>query len=103
MSIIKKIKSKRLDNIIKENSIEIKKYNFLNVDVQGVDLNVIMSLGEYINFFDFIYTEINTVEMYEGCHLLEEVDKKLSEHGFFRVMTHEYVGGGWGDALYLKK
>lgn len=97
------VTSKRLDTIIKENSLDIKKYNFLNVDVQGVDLNVIVSLGDNLKSFDYIYTEINTIEMYEGCHLLHEVDKKLSEYGFSRVMIHEYIGGGWGDALYLKR
>lgn len=50
--------------------ININDYNFLNVDVQGSDLNVILSFGELLNKIDFVYSEINTVEVYEGCHTI---------------------------------
>ena len=44
--------------------ININDYNFLNVDVQGSDLNVILSFGELLNKIDFVYSEINTVEVW---------------------------------------
>ena len=82
--------------------ININDYNFLNVDVQGSDLNVILSFGELLNKIDFVYSEINTVEVYEGCHTIDQFDDIMSIKGFERVMTHIYHGGGWGDALYIK-
>jgi len=92
-----------MDTLLIENYIKIDDFNFMNVDVQGADLNVILSMGEFLKNMDFIYTEINTIHMYDGCHLINEMDESLSEHGFIRTMTHEYHGGGWGDALYVKK
>ena len=95
-------KTKRFDNLCIENNIDINDYNFLNVDVQGADLNVILSFGDLLNKIDFIYSEVNTIEVYEGCHTIEQFDKVMLDKGFERVMTHIYHGGGWGDALYIK-
>lgn len=110
--------SRRFDSLIEEESLDMSKYNFLNVDIQGADLNAIMSFNEYIKNMDFIYSEFNTVEVYEGCHLIGEMDEYLKTKGFTRTLTHEYqmdganetitpigagrIPGHWGDALYVK-
>ena len=97
------MKTKRFDTLYTENDIDINDYNFLNVDVQGADLNAILSFGDLLDKIDFVYSEINTVEVYEGCHTIDKFDEVMDEKGFKRVMTHIYHGGGWGDALYIKK
>lgn len=98
------VKTKRLDTLLNENDISIEKYNGLALDIQGVELNALKSLGEYIENFDFILTEINVEELYEGCCLIGDLDSYLSNNGFCRVVTDLWDGGsvGWGDALYLK-
>ena len=95
--------TKRFDTLYSENDINIDDYNFLNVDVQGADLNAILSFGNLLDKIDFIYSEVNTVEVYEGCHTIDKFDEVMDEKGFQRVITHIYHGGGWGDALYIKK
>ncbi len=95
--------TKRFDTLCLEKKININDYNFLNVDVQGADLNVILSFGELLDKIDFVYSEINTVEVYENCHTLDVFDEIMDKHGFKRTMLHVYHGGGWGDALYIKK
>jgi len=113
-----KMTSKRFDTLINEENINVSDYNFLNVDIQGADLNAIMSFGDHIKHMDFIYSEFNTVEVYQGCHLITEMDRYLFNHGFTRTLTHEYqmdganetitpiglgrIPGHWGDALYVK-
>ena len=57
----------------------------------------------YLSTKVFVYSEVNTVEVYEGCHIIDKFDEVMDEKGFKRVMTHIYHGGGWGDALYIKK
>ena len=79
----------------------LKGFNFLNVDVQGVELNVIKSFGKLINNFDYIYTEINEEELYEGGCLVGEIDSYLSMFGFERTLT-KMTQFKWGDALYIK-
>ena len=92
----------RMDDFLEENSIDIKEFNFLNVDVQGVELNVMKSFGDSLGKLDYIYTEINKEELYVGANLLPEIDTYLDSRGFSRMalyMTPKH----WGDALYVKK
>lgn len=77
-------------------------FNFLNIDVQGVELNVIKSLGTRVNQFDYIYTEVNEEKLYKGCCLVGEIDSYLSDFGFTRILT-SMTKNHWGDALYVKK
>jgi FkbM family methyltransferase len=95
--------AKRIDTLFKENELNIDDYNFVNLDIQGAELLALKSFGSLIKNVDYIYTEINTIEMYDGCVLLKELDNYLAEIGFERVEIAMYEMGGWGDALYLKK
>jgi len=97
--------SKRLDSLFVEHNIEVKNYNGLVVDVQGVELKVLMSLGLLINNFKFIQSEVNLEELYEGCCLIDDLDKYLEQFGFERKITELWDNGsvGWGDAMYIKK
>jgi len=97
-------KCKRLDVLINENEININDYNGLVMDVQGVELHVLKSFEQYIKQMDFIQSEVNIEELYEGCCLIEDFDKYLLSFGFKRVVTKLWDDGavGWGDALYIK-
>lgn len=90
----------RLDTFCK-NSAYPDFYNFLNIDTQGTELSVIKSLGEYIKDIDYIYTEVNTEEVYKGCALLSEIDEYLSKYGFIRIAL-KMTKANWGDAFYKK-
>ena len=94
-----KIELVRLDEFI--NHEYIKEFNFLNVDVQGVELNVLKSLGELISGFNYIYTEVNEAQTYKGCSQMVDIDKYLSTYGFKREVTH-MEAQHWGDAFYIK-
>lgn len=96
------IKLRRLDWFFTHTGWNIKGFNFLNIDVQGVELNVMKSLGDLIGAFDYIYTEVNTEFVYEGCSLLSDIDDYLRHYGFERVETI-ITRANWGDALYVKK
>ena len=96
-----KVNTKRLDSLIKENSIDISSYNFLNIDIQGAELLALKGAGNLINSIDFIYTEVNTAHLYKNCALIEEIDYYLSHFGFSRKET-EMTEYEWGDALYVK-
>lgn len=90
-----------LKTLIEKNNIPINNLNFLNMDIQGVELKALKGLGEYLKHIDYIYTEVNTEEVYKGCGLMNEIDEFLYE--FERVETQIYKEFGWGDALYIRK
>ena len=98
------IKLVRLDEIFKEDDtfLSIDNYNFLNIDVQGVELNVIKSLGSFISKMDYIYTEVNEEYLYKECCLIKDIDCYLKPFGFVRECTR-ITPHRWGDALYIRK
>lgn len=95
------LETKTLKNIIENNVFDLKKYNFLNMDVQGSELKVLKGLDCYINDFDYIYSEINIEYLYENCVLLSELEEYLKGFGFSREETN-ITKFGWGDALFVK-
>jgi hypothetical protein len=92
------VNTKRLDSIMKPGEVP----NFINLDIQGVELSAIKSLGPLLNTIDFIYTEVNNREVYKGCTLVTDLDEYLFINGFKRVTTRWYLKEGWGDALYIR-
>ena len=77
--------------------------NFLNLDIQGAELNAIIGLGSRLNQFNWIFTEVNKKEVYSGCAKVTELDAYLTTFGFKRQTTRWEVGKGWGDALYARE
>lgn len=78
--------------------------NFINIDVQGYELEVFKGSTKTLNSIDYIYCEVNRGEMYEGNVMIDELDEFLSSYNFTRVETfwpEEWFQ--WGDALYIKK
>jgi len=97
-----KVKSKRIDTIIKDNGIDIGDYDFLNLDIQGAELIALKGMGETIKGFKYIYTEVNIGEVYKGCAKINEIDDYIGQYGFERVET-KITPSEWGDAFYIKK
>jgi len=92
----------RLDTFFTNNHINISDCNFLNIDLQGAELSAMKGLGDYLKYFDYIYTEINIGQVYKNCPVLFELDTFLHQQGFIRVETY-LTPRQWGDAFYLKR
>jgi len=97
-----KMKTSRLDTFINNNGVNMNNYNFVNLDIQGVELRALKGLGEYINNIDYVYTEVNRETLYENNDLITDIDDYLGKYGFSRVLT-EFTKQNWGDAFYVKK
>jgi FkbM family methyltransferase len=79
-----------------------KTYNFVNIDIQGYELEALRGMKKQLEFVDYIYTEINTSDVYRECAHVADLDRFLGDFGFRRVATKE-TNEGWGDALYSRK
>lgn len=77
--------------------------DFINLDIQGVELQAIMSLGVLIDQVNVIYTEVNKRQVYVGCNLIQDIDAYLKKYGFRRIATRWQRRSGWGDALYVNQ
>jgi FkbM family methyltransferase len=78
------------------------RYNFINMDVQGYELEVLKGAKKTLENIDYVYCEVNRDEVYEGNAYVEELDEFLSQYNMERVET-SWEGQIWGDALYIKK
>lgn len=84
--------------------LQVGRYNFLNMDVQGFEDRVLRGGKRTLQHIDYVYTEVNRAEVYRDCAKIEELDKML--HEFERVETFWCDGGqqgDWGDAFYIRK
>ena len=88
----------RLDDFLSEK----ENYNFLTIDVQGYELEVLKGSRETLTYISGILTEVNRDELYSNCVRVEQLDDFLKDFDFDRVETN-WEGGTWGDAFYLKK
>ena len=90
--------------------VEIKKlddynysnYNFMNMDVQGYELEVLKGAKDTLNHIDYVYCEVNRDEIYEGNAYIEDIDQYLLIYNMRRVETSWWYDGDWGDALYIR-
>ena len=79
-----------------------KDYNFINMDVQGYELEVLKGGTKTLEHVDYVYCEVNRDEVYENNAYVEELDEFLSEYNMKRVET-DWAGDIWGDALYIRE
>ena len=89
---------RKLDNIIED----YNKYNFINIDVQGYELEVFKGSTEILKNIDYIMSEINRDEVYINCTRIEDLKSFLSEYGFVLV-EEDWAGNTWGDGFFIKK
>lgn len=94
-----KMKTVRLDTLFKNG---LPGADFLNLDLQGVELKALRGMGDLLHQFKWVYSEVNQAHLYKGCALVEELDTYLLGYGFKRVETFWCGNTGWGDALYIK-
>jgi len=88
----------RLDNI----EFERAKFNFINIDVQGYELEVFKGASETLESIDYIMTELNIEELYEDCARVDAIRNFLGEYGFKLVET-DWAGFTWGDGFFIKE
>jgi FkbM family methyltransferase len=91
------VRTKRLDKILEGRKVP----DFVNLDIQGVELRALKSLGDLLTEVNVVYTEVNKRYVYEGCDLIKDIDDYLGGYGFRRIATRWVFRAGWGDALYI--
>lgn len=104
VSEIKTVKTKRFDEIMKKENIKIDLYDFINLDVQGAELDVLKGFGNILKLESIkaIYSEVNLEELYIGAPNIKDLIAFLKKFNFEMVFS-EIVPQRWGDALFLRK
>ena len=94
------VEMKRLDDF------NFKGYNFLNIDVQGYEYEVLKGSLKTLNDVEYIICEINRETPqkkldYIGSVTIEKIIELLTPYGFILV-DQDWAGISWGDGLFIK-
>jgi len=87
----------RLDDFL----VDQHKYNFINIDVQGYELEVLKGASNLLHTIDYVACEVNRCELYDGGALVDDISSFLSEYGFKQIGI-KWQTNSWGDAYYAK-
>ena len=90
-----------LDNWIDENNENRELYNFVNIDIQGYELEALKGMIKQLKYVDYLYLEVNFRQVYKNCSELKDIDNFLNIYGFKRVGMFR-TNKGWGDAIYKR-
>jgi hypothetical protein len=90
----------RLDTVMEK--YNIPKVDIIWMDIQGAELLALKSLGKYLNYVEYIYTEVTyNSEIYSGQVLFEELhDFMLKNH--YIVINNLNIGKCWLDNVFYK-
>ena len=95
--------TKKLSTLIQENNIDMNQYDFLNIDAEGAELEILKGFEdelEYINMI-FIETSLNDRNNTGATH--EAIVQWLRQRGFrLAEMSDSYQQEGWGDSIFLR-
>lgn len=91
-----------VDKWIQKNKKSRRNYNFINIDIQGYELEALKGMKKQLSFADYVYLEVNYDEVYKKCPRLKDIDLFLRKFKFKRVGMLK-TNQGWGDAIYTKK
>ena len=76
-------------------------YDYLYMDVQGYEGQVLLGAEKLLPHIKWIYAEFNHEEMYTGCWLTPKLRAYLLERHF--VLTAiELLHSAWGNALFIR-
>jgi len=98
-SVKEEVELSTLDNEIEENH----PFNFLNMDTQGYELEVLKGGKRTLESIQYVYTEVNQAEVYENNAMIDELDEFLESYEMERIATGWHGSQTWGDAFYIKR
>jgi FkbM family methyltransferase len=74
-----KLRSARFDTLCEKEQVNLKLYDFINLDIQGAELMALQGMGQALKQARYIYLEVNIRELYEGCAFQKEIENYLNQ------------------------
>ena len=98
-----KVQTKTLSTVIEENNIDMNGYDFLNIDAEGAEFDVLKGFEKYLDHINVIDLETS----YDDRHLSgadhNTIVKWLSKRGFeLKEMSDSYQHQNWGDSVFAR-
>lgn len=99
-----KVKTKTLTTLIQENGINMDQYDFLNIDVEGAELDVLIGFEKYLDYINVVDLETTLDDRHGSGVKHGDLVSWLDNRGFDLVeMSSSYEREGWGDSLFVRR
>ena len=79
----------------------IQKIDFIHMDVQGAELDVLKGIGSILNTITAIWLEVENISMYEGQPLKNDIEEFMKRSKFVKIV--DTALGDSGDQLYINE
>jgi len=102
---VRKVQVRRLDSLVESGDIHLPDYNLLFVDVQGNEFKLMKGAEKSLPSFDFVFCEVNFIQVYEGATLWGEFREYMISQGFklLNIRTIHETSEAQGEALFINK
>jgi len=97
------MKLKTLDNLIQEEELDMDNINFLNIDAEGYEYEVINGMRKNIEKIDYLFFEASLIERHKGAKNFKQMHELVTGLGFKLVkISDSFNTLKWGDVLYKR-
>jgi FkbM family methyltransferase len=86
-----------LERVCRDEGISV--IDFVHLDVQGAELEVLRGAGPYLEQIGAIWMEVEAIPLYQAQPLKPDVERFMAGHGFRKMV--DTVGSISGDQLYF--
>jgi hypothetical protein len=81
--------------------LDLKDFNLIVIDTQGYELEGLKGACKTLENVDYVISEINKVELYEGGTLFDPLRDFMASQGF-ELVEQIWADQGWGEGLFIK-
>ena len=98
-----KVQTKTLATVIEENDIDMNGYDFLNIDAEGAEFDVLKGFEKYLDHINVIDLETSYDDRHRSGADHNTIVQWLSERGFeLKEMSSSYQSQNWGDSVFAR-
>jgi FkbM family methyltransferase len=99
-----KVKTKRLDTFVIEESIDMIQYDFLNIDTEGAELHVLHGFEENMHHINSAFIEASIEPRGGSQTTVKDISGYMLRHGLIEVeRSKSFAQLGWGDIFFVRQ
>lgn len=97
-----KMTTKTLDTLIEEEKIDMETIDFLNIDAEGTELEILKGIDKNLCHINFVDLETSVGDRYNSGVCLKTIRSYLKERHYDLVeISSSFFNQGWGDAFFI--
>jgi FkbM family methyltransferase len=94
-------RGKKLVTTTLDQAVDGCEFDFLNLDIQGAELEALKGFQRGLKSISMIYCEVNRRSLYKNAARYQDVEAYLAKQGF-KILGVVWTMQGWGDAIYVR-